>query len=112
MRRIGTSLKWRDNSEAGGSAIRSILLAYLQYPARSGVIKYQCQKILGGSYEIGIVVGCRRGMRAGARRAGVGSGGQDRHSERSVRRLCRLWRQMVVRGRQDGGGGFWRQCAR
>ena len=53
-----------------------------------------------------------RGGRPVARRAGVGAGRQDRHSERSVRRLCRLRRQMVGRGRQDGDRGFRRQRAR
>ncbi len=33
------------------------------------------------------------------RRARVGAGREDRHLERSVRRLCRLWRQILGRGR-------------
>src|SRR5438552_13953906 len=69
------------------------------------------KKHLGDNYEIEIVLGCPCGLRPGTHRASVGAGRQNRNSERSVRRLRRLWRQVVVRGRQAGSRGFWRQRA-
>jgi len=41
----------------------------------------------------------------------VGAERQDRRPERSVQRLCRQWRQIFGRGRQDCDRGFWRGSA-
>src|SRR5260370_1472570 len=57
------------------------------------------------------IVGGRGYWRSVSRGARFGTG-QDRYPERSVARLCRLWRQIFAGGRQDGGRGFRRRGAR
>ena len=57
-------------------------------------------------------MGCRCARRPAARRAGLGAGRQDRHPQRPVRGLRRLWRKIFGRGGADGDRGFWRHGAR
>ena len=59
-------------------------------------------------------IGVRRPRRIWPARGrdGVGAGRQDRHSERSIRGLRRLWRQGVDRSGENGDRGFRRQRAR